>query len=195
MSNPITRTAPAEVAAVIATGQGTLVDVRTPAEFREVHAQGARLVPLDVLDRPAVEAVRGANGGTIYLLCASGIRATKAAEQLRQLGLENVHVVEGGTNAWAAAGLPVIRGRKTISIERQVRIGAGTLVVIGTSLGWFVHPAFFILSAFVGAGLVFAGITDICGMAIVLAKAPWNSSGGGESAAKPRQAVPVAERH
>jgi len=83
-------------------------------------------------------------------------------------------VVEGGTNAWIAAGLPVIRGRKTISIERQVRIGAGSLVVIGTGLGRFVHPAFYILAAFVGAGLVFAGVTDICGMANVLAKAPWN---------------------
>ncbi len=120
---------------------------------------------------------RGANSGPVYLLCASGIRATKAAEQLKRAGLDDVVVVEGGTNAWAAAGLPVVRGRKTISIERQVRIGAGTLVLIGTGLGWFVHPAFFILSAFVGAGLVFAGVTDICGMAIVLAKAPWNRTG------------------
>ena len=92
-------------------------------------------------------------------------------------------VVQGGTNAWVAAGLPVVRGRKTISIERQVRIVAGTLVVIGTGLGWLVHPVFFILSAFVGAGLVFAGATDICGMAIVLAKAPWNRTGK-EQAAK-----------
>ena len=70
-----------------------------------------------------------------------------------------------------------IRGRKTISIERQVRIGAGSLVFISTTLGWFVHPAFFLLAAFVGAGLVFAGVTDICGMAILLAKAPWNRAG------------------
>jgi acetyltransferase-like isoleucine patch superfamily enzyme len=88
-----------------------------------------------------------------------------------------VVVVEGGTNAWAAAGLPVIRGRKTISIERQVRIGAGTFVLAGTALGRFIHPAFYLLAAFVGAGLVFAGVTDICGLAIVLAKAPWNRSG------------------
>jgi len=71
----------------------------------------------------------------------------------------------------------VVRGRKTISIERQVRIDAGLLVLAGTSLGWWVNPGFFILAAFVGAGLVFAGITDICGLAIVLAKAPWNRSG------------------
>ena len=168
---------PAGASAVVSRGQGTLVDVRTPAEFREVHAQGAQLVPLDVLDRQAVEAARGASPGPVYLLCASGIRATKAAEKLRGAGLDNIQVVEGGTNAWVAAGLPVVRGRKTISIERQVRIGAGLLVLIGTGLGWFVHPAFFLLAAFVGAGLVFAGVADICGMAIVLAKAPWNRTG------------------
>jgi rhodanese-related sulfurtransferase len=175
MSNPTIL--PAEVSAAIAVGQGVLVDVRTPAEFREVHVPGAHLVSLDVLDRAAVEAVRGANPGPVYLLCASGIRATKAAEKLRGSGLENVLVVAGGTNAWAAAGLPVVRGRKTISIERQVRIGAGLLVLTGTLLGWFVQRYFFILAGLVGAGLVFAGVTDICGMAIVLAKAPWNRSG------------------
>jgi len=176
MSNQTT-IVPAEVSAVLSSGSGTLVDVRTSAEFREVHAQGAQLVPLDVLDRPAVEAVRGTNSGPVFLLCAPGIRATKAAEKLRHAGLADVQVVEGGTNAWVAAGLPVIRGRKTISIERQVRIGAGSLVLIGTALGRFVHPGFYLLAAIVGAGLVFAGVTDICGMAIVLAKAPWNRSG------------------
>ena len=177
MSNQTTMIVPAEASAVVGNGRGTLVDVRTPSEFGEVHAQGARLVPLDVLDRQAVEAACGTNAGPVYLLCASGIRATKAAEELRKSGLDEVVVVEGGTNAWVAAGLPVIRGRKTISIERQVRISAGSLVLTGTSLGWFVHPAFFILAAFVGAGLVFAGVTDLCGMAILLAQAPWNRTG------------------
>jgi rhodanese-related sulfurtransferase len=177
MSNQTTTINPAGAAAVFSSGRGTLVDVRTPAEFQEIHAQGAQLVSLDVLDRRAVEAARGTQPGSVYLLCASGIRATKAAEQLKRDGLDDVVVVEGGTNAWAAAGLPVVRGRKTISIERQVRIGAGSLVVIGTGLGWFVHPAFFILAASVGTGLVFAGVTDICGMAILLVKAPWNRSG------------------
>ena len=176
MSNQTT-VAPAEASAAVAGGRGALVDVRTPAEFREIQAPGAQLVPLDILDRPAVETARGAGAGPVYLLCASGIRATKAAEKLRSAGLADVLVVEGGTNAWAAAGLPVVRGKKTISIERQVRIGAGTLVVIGTALGWRVHPGFYLLAAFVGGGLVFAGLTDICGLAILLAKAPWNRSG------------------
>jgi rhodanese-related sulfurtransferase len=175
MSNPTIL--PVEASTALADGQGVLVDVRTPAEFREVHVPGAHLVPLDVLDRALVDAVPGANPGPVYLLCASGIRAAKAAEKLRGAGLENVLVVAGGTNAWAAAGLLVVRGRKTISIERQVRIGAGLLVLTGTVLGWFVQRYFFILAGLVGAGLVFAGVTDICGMAIVLAKAPWNRSG------------------
>lgn len=82
--------------------------------------------------------------------------------------------VEGGTLAWEGAGLPVVRGRRVISLERQVRIAAGALVVAGVLLGWLVHPAFLGLSAFVGAGLVFAGVTDTCGMGLLLARMPWN---------------------
>ena len=89
-------------------------------------------------------------------------------------GFSNVVNVEGGTQAWDGAGLPVIRGKKSMSLERQVRIAAGFLVVLGTILGWLVHPGFYGISAFVGAGLVFAGITDTCGMGMVLAKMPWN---------------------
>lgn len=84
-------------------------------------------------------------------------------------------MVEGGTLAWEAAGFPVERGEsRVISLERQVRIGAGALVVSGVLLARFVHPAFLWLSGFVGAGLVFAGVTDTCGMGMLLAKAPWN---------------------
>ena len=83
--------------------------------------------------------------------------------------------MEGGTQAWVAAGLPAVKGSKSaISIERQVRIGAGILVLTGIILGFLFHPAFFALSAFIGAGLVFAGVTDWCGMGLLLAKAPWN---------------------
>ena len=82
--------------------------------------------------------------------------------------------MEGGTLACVEAGLPVVRGRKAISLERQVRIAAGLLVLLGALLGWLVHPAFVGLSAFVGAGLVFAGVTDTCGMGLLLARMPWN---------------------
>ena len=154
--------------------QVLMLDVRTPGEFNQVRAEGARLMPLDQLDP---ESVRNAcpGDGPVYLLCQSGNRAKQAATKLGAAGLEAV-VVEGGTQAWEAAGLPVKRGRKTISLERQVRIGAGSLVVLGVVLGFLVHPGFFILSAFVGAGLVFAGVTGMCGMALVLARFPWNQA-------------------
>jgi rhodanese-related sulfurtransferase len=168
--------AAAEANAQLSHGNGVLVDVRTPAEFQEIHAIGAHLIPLDILSVEAVRAVQGENPGPLYLLCASGIRAAKAANQLRSGGLEDVVVIEGGTKAWADAGLPVERGRKTISVERQVRIGAGTLVLTGVLLSWFIRREFIWFSGFIGAGLIFAGITDICGMGILLAKAPWNRS-------------------
>jgi len=152
-----------------------LIDVRSPAEFRSVHAEGATLVPLDRFDPGALG---GEGGGDVptYLICGSGTRARTAAERCVAAGLKNIAVVEGGTSAWVAAGLPVVRGRGAISLERQVRIAAGSLVVVGVVLGWFVHRAFFGLSAFVGAGLVFAGVTDTCGMALVLARMPWNQA-------------------
>src|SRR5688500_162484 len=151
-----------------------LVDVRTPAEFEEVRAAGARLMPLDRLDAQAVRSAMKGNGPA-YCLCRTGARAAQAAAKLRSAGVDAV-VVEGGTLAWESAGLPVKRGRKTISLERQVRIGAGVLVVVGVLLGAFVHPAWLILSGFVGCGLIFAGVTGICGMAFILGKMPWNQA-------------------
>lgn len=152
-----------------------LIDVRTPVEFREVHAEGARLVPLDRLDPKAIMAERrGAAGETLCFICRSGSRAKQACEKFLAAGYDNVVCVEGGTLAWEEAGLPVQRGRKAISLERQVRIAAGLLVVLGAILGFFVHPYFIALCAFVGAGLVFAGVTDTCGMGMLLARMPWN---------------------
>jgi rhodanese-related sulfurtransferase len=149
-----------------------VLDVRTPVEFAEVHVPQARNVPLDQLQPGAVQVPKDQ---PVYLLCRSGQRATKAAEQLAKQGFANPIVVEGGTLAWIAANLPVTRSAvKVISLERQVRIAAGSLVLIGVLLGWFVHRGFYGLAAFVGAGLVFAGITDFCGMGLLLAKLPWN---------------------
>jgi rhodanese-related sulfurtransferase len=148
---------------------GVLLDVRTPVEFREVHAAGARNVPLDRLDPAAVPA-----GGPVYVICRSGGRGKQACDRLRAAGRADVVNVEGGTEAWAAAGLPVVRGKPAVSLERQVRIAAGALVLAGAGLAWVVHPGFVGLAAFVGAGLVFAGATDTCGMGLVLARMPWN---------------------
>ncbi len=151
-----------------------LIDVRTPVEYREVHVPFARNVPLDRLDPAAVRTARTAPPGEpLYVICRSGGRGRQACEKLRAAGL-TVCNVDGGTQAWADAGLPVARGKKAISLERQVRIAAGLLVLVGAVLGWLVHPGFVGLSAFVGAGLVFAGVTDTCGMGLLLARMPWN---------------------
>ncbi len=153
-----------------------LLDVRTPAEHAEVHVPGVHLVPLDRLDADRLASDHAfKKDAPIYLLCKGGGRATQAAEKLEKSGFTQCCVVEGGTQAWADAGLPVNRGgSKIMSLERQVRVAAGTLVLTGVILGTWVHPGFYGLSAFVGAGLVFAGLTDWCGMGLLLGRMPWN---------------------
>jgi rhodanese-related sulfurtransferase len=152
-----------------------LIDVRTPVEFREVHVSFARNEPLDRLDAQVlVKARSGTSQQPLYVICRSGGRSQQACEKIMAAGFSNVVNVVGGTAAWEQAGLPVIRGQKAISLERQVRIAAGSLVLTGTILGYFVNPYWLGLSAFVGAGLVFAGITDTCGMGMLLARMPWN---------------------
>lgn len=167
---------PGELNTLRTTGQPVeLIDVRTPAEFRELHADLARNLPLDALDPAGVMQARNGNrDGRLYLICRSGSRGRQACEKFLAAGYNNVVNVEGGTSAWADAGLPVVRGQKTISLERQVRIAAGSLVLLGVLLGWLVHPALLGLSAVIGAGLIFAGVTDTCGMGMLLARMPWN---------------------
>ena len=156
-----------------------LIDVRTPVEYRELHVPFARNLPLDQLDaNRAQEIGKATSDEPLYLICRSGSRSARACEKLIASGIENVISVDGGTQAWEAAGLPVTRGKKAISLERQVRIAAGSLVLLGVGLGFLVHQGFFGLSAFVGAGLVFAGITDTCGMGMMLARMPWNQVRG-----------------
>lgn len=176
--NPTEATiSPTELGALLgAGGIPDLIDVRTPPEFREVHLAGARNMPLDRLDPKMVAQERRSPDQPLYIICQSGGRGRQACAKLRAAGTDNVVNVEGGTSACVQAGLPVIRGRKTISLERQVRIAAGSLVLLGTALGFFVRPGILLLPAFVGAGLVFAGITDTCGMGLLLARMPWNRS-------------------
>lgn len=158
-----------------------LLDVRTPTEHAEIHVPGVQLVPLDQLDPTQLASRNGfAKDQPLYLFCRTGNRAKQAAEKLAMGGYAQCHVVEGGTMAWSEAGLPVNRGTsKVISLERQVRITAGGLVLTGVLLAHFAHPAFIWFSGFVGAGLVFAGLTDWCGMGMLIAKLPWNQRGVG----------------
>lgn len=162
-----------------------LLDVRTPAEFAEAHIEGSVLHPLGDLDAAAVaELARGRDA--CVLICRSGTRAAQAAQRLGGRGLPALGILEGGVQAWESAGLPLERGAKTMSLERQVRIAAGALVFVGAVLGYFVNPAWIALAGFVGAGLVFAGITDTCGMGMLIARMPWNN----RRTAAPRHAAP-----
>jgi rhodanese-related sulfurtransferase len=171
---------PAQLAELRRTsGKVTLIDVRTPAEYGEVHVDFARNVPLDRLSPQDVAGRAGE--GPVYFVCKSGGRSQKACEKMLAAGIERVVSVEGGTAACEAAGLPVVRGRKVMSLERQVRVAAGTLVAIGAALAAFGPDATWKaigtgLAGFVGCGLVFAGLTDTCGMAMLIARMPWNQA-------------------
>jgi rhodanese-related sulfurtransferase len=164
---------PAELQNILAENpSATVLDVRTPVEFAEVHVPAAKNIPLDELNPMSLSLEKNQ---PVYLLCRSGQRATKAAEKFSRDGFSQPVVIAGGTLAWIDANLPVTRGTaKVISLERQVRIAAGAIVFTGVLLAHFVNFNFIWLSGFVGAGLVFAGITDFCGMGLLLAKMPWN---------------------
>ena len=166
---------PNQLGDLVKSGRSVLViDVRTPLEFREIHANCAKNIPLDKLDPTELAKSRNGSCDTLYVICKSGGRGKQACEKLMAAGQSNVVNVDGGTMAWEQAGLPVVRGQKAMSLERQVRIAAGSLVFAGAVLSLFVHPYFIGLSGFVGAGLVFSGVTDTCAMGMLIAKMPWN---------------------
>ncbi len=158
-------------------GVGQLVDVRETMEIDALRVEGALNLPLSRLDALADRVDRGR---PVFLLCRSGARAAKAAEKLHALGVKDIRVIDGGIEAWAGAGKPVIRGTSRVwSLERQVRFIAGSLVIVGTTLGLMVNFKWLFLALFVGCGLVFAAVTDICTMALILAKLPWNKGSCG----------------
>ena len=165
----------AEAAKLVAAGAaGSVIDVRTGVEFDGEHIEGSRLISLDQIVSRADE-VR-ATPAPRLLLCRTGSRAEMARQSLARLHIMGLTVIEGGIEAYRSAGGATKRGQARMSLERQVRIVAGLMVVASVALGWLVHPAFAAVAAFVGAGLAFAGVTDWCGMGLLLARAPWNRS-------------------
>jgi rhodanese-related sulfurtransferase len=174
------------LSAAMADDQQTIfIDVRTSAEFASKRpARSLAFAPLTDLVPEDFAMRHGILADTpLILLCASGGRARKAAQKFIESGFSDVKVLQGGIDAWEREGLPLagtnsapeIRG--PISLDRQVRIAAGSLVLLFGLLGYFVTPGFIWGALFVGAGLVFAGITNTCGMAMVLTRAPWNKTG------------------
>jgi rhodanese-related sulfurtransferase len=152
-----------------------ILDVRTPGEFEAAHIAGAYNVPLDTLGEHAAE-IRATVDAPVVLVCQSGARARRAEAVLKECTMANVHVLDGGMTGWQGGGLPVRRGAQRMSLERQVRIAAGALAGTGGVLALAVDPLFAAVPAFIGGGLVFAGLTDTCTLGMLLARLPYNRS-------------------
>jgi rhodanese-related sulfurtransferase len=162
------------VALIASFGTGELLDVRTPPEYASAHVPGVKLMPLSDLKVEAYLA-QHAPGKPIYVFCHGGERAIKAIEQFERAGCHDCVLVEGGTQAWVAAGLPVhTSNRSVLPLMRQVQIAVGLLLIVGAGLALAVNLWFAILPLFLGCGQVFAGVTGTCGMALMLARMPWN---------------------
>ncbi|MFJ4339921.1 rhodanese-like domain-containing protein [Streptomyces sp. NPDC088915] len=155
----------------------TVIDVRTPGEFAGGHLPGALNVPLDRLESALPEIRGAADRGEVLVVCASGVRSENACRTLAGHGV-TAATLTGGTGAWATGGHDLQRPeggpRASWAMERQVRLTAGAVVLLGLLLGLLVHPAFPLLSAGIAAGLVFSAVTDTCGMAAVLGRLPHN---------------------
>ena len=153
-----------------------ILDVRTPAEFESAHIPGAYNVPLDTLGEHAAELERHLSE-PVMLVCRSGARASQACDRLAATGMANLHILDGGMQAWDDGRRPVRRGRQRWDLERQVRLVAGSLVLAGIVGSRFV-PGLTYLSGFVGAGLVFAALSNTCAMGMALSKLPYNRAAG-----------------
>ena len=149
-----------------------LVDVREYAEYAGGRVSGAKLLPLGDLEKRHTELD---HSKPVYVMCRNGRRSAEAQKKLKELGFTNVINVAGGFEAWKKEDLPFERDEKAPwALERQVRFVAGLLVFTGVLLSVLVHPYFVWLAGFVGAGLIFAAVTDTCMMGMMLLKMPWN---------------------
>jgi rhodanese-related sulfurtransferase len=165
-----------ELKTCLQNGGRNLIDVREYAEFAGGRVKGAKLIPLGDIEKRYAEIDRDKPA---FMICRSGKRASEAQRKLFALGFSDVRNVRGGFEAWKAAGFEFEKDAKAVwSLERQMRFVAGSLIVLGVLLSLLIHPYFIVLSAFVGAGLVFAAVTDKCGMTMMLAKMPWNKTNG-----------------
>lgn len=154
-------------------GRVNLIDVREPSEYAEERIPGAINMPLSTFDPTQVPTSTPEQ--PVVMQCRMGSRSIRASCQLLDTGWPEVLNLKGGIEAWKSAQLPVTRTQNApISLMRQVQIAAGSLVVFGTLMGALVNPWWLLLSGFVGSGLVFAGVTNTCGMALLLARMPWN---------------------
>ncbi|TJY69264.1 rhodanese-like domain-containing protein [Arthrobacter sp. CAU 1506] len=152
-----------------------VIDVRSAAEFESMHIRGSYNVPLPLLSEHADE-LAGRLGSRVVLVCQSGVRAEQARQRMAGAGLDAAHVLTGGVPGFAAAGGEVIRGRGRWGLERQVRLAAGSLVMLGLAGGRFLSPKVRMLSGAIGTGLTFSAATNTCAMGKALSAMPWNKA-------------------
>lgn len=170
--NPLVSLSPAEVAARLKARTAVLVDIREPDEHAREHIAGAVAAPLSAFEAAHLALTPGKD---VIFMCRSGNRTAGNCDRLAARVDGPAHVLAGGLDAWKKAGLPVkTDATQPLELMRQVQMAAGGLILLGGALGVAVHPAFWGISAFVGAGLFVAGATGFCGMARLLAVMPWN---------------------
>lgn len=163
---------PRELQRRMQSGDTILIDIREPGEYAREHIRGARLVPLGAIDTHDFDAERAS---VAVFTCRSGNRTALNAARLLGKGFRESYMLDGGLDGWKKAGLPVhFDSSAPLELQRQVQIAAGSLALIGAVLAGTLSPYFILLSGFVGAGLLFAGLTGTCGMARLLSLMPWN---------------------
>ncbi|MGO4588523.1 rhodanese-like domain-containing protein [Paenarthrobacter sp. 2TAF44] len=180
-------TSPSTARAVIALAPETLrtwieqhqdlfvIDVRSAAEFESMHIRGSYNVPLPLLAEHADE-LAARLGSRVVLVCQSEARAEQARQRLGKSGVEGAYVLTGGAPGFAAAGGDVVKGKNRWDLERQVRLAAGSLVVLGLVGGKFISPKIRMLAGAIGTGLTFSATTNTCAMGKALSAMPWNKA-------------------
>jgi len=197
-------TSPATAAAVTALAPETLrtwfdqhrdlvvIDVRSAAEFESLHIRGSYNVPLPLLSEHTDE-LAARLGSRVVLVCQSGARAEQARQRLAKSGIDSAYVLTGGAPGFAAAGGGVVRGKDRWGLERQVRLAAGSLVVLGLAGGKFVSPKIRMLAGAIGTGLTFSAATNTCAMGQALSAMPWNRAAKEPTRESAILTLPVAD--
>lgn len=172
MTSVLHKMSPQEVQSRLASGKAVLVDIREPDEYVRMHIPGAQSQPLSHFEQAHLNLNPDAD---VIFTCRTGMRTAGACDRLASRVAGEAYVLDGGLEAWTKAGLPLEINRKApLELNRQVQIAAGIMILTGVLLGYLISSNWFALSAFIGLGLTFAGLTGTCGLARVLMIAPRN---------------------
>jgi rhodanese-related sulfurtransferase len=169
-----------------------VIDVRSAAEFEALHIRGSYNIPLPLLSEHSDE-LAARLGSRVVLVCQSGVRAEQARQRLAKSGIDAAYALTGGVPGFAAAGGHVVKGKNRWDLERQVRLAAGSLVVLGLAGGEFISPKLRILAGAIGAGLSFSAATNTCAMGKAISAMPWNQAATEPTRESAIQQLPTAD--